>query len=244
VTMYSFVDYKYKRGGYRVWDPKRRVVIESRDGLLSPTLNDLPPRPVDEDESVKQSVLDHSIKPTTPPDAANAPALSPPSAATPTALPEVTHQPVSAPIPHPRITVRLPGCGMNRPADQLHLPRELRMSPQTSTRMRRTRTRTTDPTRVPTHLRVLSTTFVRTKLPFKVDALRPLSQWRGGNSAMLILDEAAHHPVTFSNGLPGGIQLSQLPDPRSVRGAGVPRCRWIEGRYGPGAGNPQVARRL
>jgi len=36
----------------------------------------------------------------------------------------------------------------------------------------------------------------------------------GGNNA--ILDEAAHPPIAFSAGLPGGIQLSQLPDPRSV----------------------------
>jgi len=70
---------KYDEGGYRVWAPKRRVVVESKeiiffeDGLLSPTLNDRPPRPFDEDESVIQLVLDHSVKPTTPPDAANAP---------------------------------------------------------------------------------------------------------------------------------------------------------------------------
>ena len=41
----------------------------------------------------------------------------------------------------------------------------------------------------------------------------------GGNSAMLILDEATQPPVDFSVGLPRGIQLSQLPDPRSVRKA-------------------------
>jgi len=69
-TICFFVGYKYDGSGYRVWDPKRRVVVESRDiaffedSLLSPTLNDLPPRPVDEDESVAQLVLDHSIKPT------------------------------------------------------------------------------------------------------------------------------------------------------------------------------------
>ena len=34
---------------------------------------------------------------------------------------------------------------------------------------------------------------------------------------MLILDEEAHPPIAFSAGLPGGIQLSQLPDLRSVR---------------------------
>jgi len=39
----------------------------------------------------------------------------------------------------------------------------------------------------------------------------------GGKSAMLILDEEVHPPITFSAGLPGGIQLSQLPDLCSVR---------------------------
>jgi len=81
-----------------------------------PTLDDLPPRLVDEDESVIQPVLDHSIKPTTPPDAANAHALSPPSVTTPMALPEVARRPVSAPTSHPRVTIRLPERGMNRPA--------------------------------------------------------------------------------------------------------------------------------
>jgi len=74
--------------------PKKLIFFE--DGLTSPTLNDLPPWPVDEDGSVTQPVLDHSIKPTTPPDTANAPTLSRLCAATPTSLPEVTHQPVSA----------------------------------------------------------------------------------------------------------------------------------------------------
>ena len=40
---------------------------------------------------------------------------------------------------------------------------------------------------------------------------------RGG--AMLVLDDAAHLPTAFSAGLPGGIQLLQLPDPRNVREA-------------------------
>ena len=41
----------------------------------------------------------------------------------------------------------------------------------------------------------------------------------GGGGAMLILDEATYPPIAFSAGLPGGIQLSQLPDPRNVREA-------------------------
>ena len=36
---------------------------------------------------------------------------------------------------------------------------------------------------------------------------------------MLVLDEAVDPPVAFSAGLPGGIQLSRLPDPRNVREA-------------------------
>ena len=34
---------------------------------------------------------------------------------------------------------------------------------------------------------------------------------------MLVLDGDAHSPIAFSASLPGGVQLSQLPDPRSVR---------------------------
>ena len=43
-TMCFFVGYNYEGGGYRVWDPKKRVVVESRDilsfedGLPPPTL--------------------------------------------------------------------------------------------------------------------------------------------------------------------------------------------------------------
>jgi hypothetical protein len=40
---------------------------------------------------------------------------------------------------------------------------------------------------------------------------------RGG--AMLVLDDEVHPPIAFSTGLPGGIQLSQLPDPRTVHEA-------------------------
>ena len=50
-TMCFFVGYKYEGGGYRVRDPKRQVIVESRDlvffedGLPPPTLNDLRPQP-------------------------------------------------------------------------------------------------------------------------------------------------------------------------------------------------------
>jgi len=38
---------------------------------------------------------------------------------------------------------------------------------------------------------------------------------------MLNLDEATHPPIAFSAGLPGGIHLSHLPDPRSDRWKGA-----------------------
>jgi hypothetical protein len=42
---------------------------------------------------------------------------------------------------------------------------------------------------------------------------------RGGGNALLNLDDAGDLQCAFSAGLPGGIQLSQLPDPRTVREA-------------------------
>ena len=54
-TMCFFVGYKYAGGGYRVWDPKRRAVVESRGlvlfegGLPPPTLNNSRPQPADAD---------------------------------------------------------------------------------------------------------------------------------------------------------------------------------------------------
>jgi hypothetical protein len=43
----------------------------------------------------------------------------------------------------------------------------------------------------------------------------------GGGSALLIIDSAEYPHITFSAGLPGGIHLSELPDPRNVREAMV-----------------------
>jgi hypothetical protein len=67
----------------------------------------------------------------------------------------------------------------------------------------------------------------------KVDAIRPHTQWRRGGGAILILDNAAHPPIAFLAGLPGGIQLSQLPDPRNMcKGVAAPDG-WQEGGCGP-----------
>jgi transposase InsO family protein len=117
-TMCFFVGYKYEGGGYRVWDPKRRVVLESRDvvffedGLPPPTLNNLSSQLVDDDEPVTQPVPKPIIEPATSPDAVNA---SAPPATAPTTLPEAAPESLPTPTPYPRITIRLPGRGMNRP---------------------------------------------------------------------------------------------------------------------------------
>ena len=56
-TVYFFAGYKHESGGDRVWDPKRRVVAESRDnaffddGLPPPTLSQTRPLQ-DGDESL------------------------------------------------------------------------------------------------------------------------------------------------------------------------------------------------
>jgi len=102
-----------------------QIIVSLRTACRRP-LSMIYRRPVDENESVTQPVPDHSIKPTTPPDAANAPTLSPLSATTSTALPEVTHRPVSAPTPHRRITIRLPGRGMNESAASTERPQDER----------------------------------------------------------------------------------------------------------------------
>ena len=71
--------YKYEGGGYRVWDPKRRVVVEPKDlvffedGLPPPTLNDSRPQLIDEDEPTTQPTLDHITEPTTLPAASDPP---------------------------------------------------------------------------------------------------------------------------------------------------------------------------
>ena len=58
---------------------------------------------------------------------------------------------------------------------------------------------------------------------------------------MLVLDNDAHSPIAFSAGISSGVQLSQLPDPRSVREAmaALGAEGWRDA--GPGDAKPQVA---
>ena len=153
--MCSFVGYKYEGGGYRVWDSKRQVVgsrdIIFFDTLPSPTLNDLPPPPADEGESVTQPVLDHTIRLAMQPMHLRSPHCPRRrDAHGHTRGHAGAYIAASTPSAH---TLHLPGRGMNSQTAPTAYTQD---EPRTPTR---TRMRMMDPTRMPTHLRVLSTTF-------------------------------------------------------------------------------------
>ena len=70
VRMCFVVGYKYSGGGYRVWDPEKKVVVESRDvvffedSLPSPPLHySLTPND-DNDQAIIQQPPDHLCDPT------------------------------------------------------------------------------------------------------------------------------------------------------------------------------------
>jgi len=83
--------------------------------------------------------------------------------------------------------------------------------------MRRTTTRTTEDADSPA--RPNHDVSYLPSYPLKSTRSGLIRNGGGGNSAMPTLDEAAQPPIAFLACLLGGIQLSQLPDPRSVREA-------------------------
>jgi len=169
--MCFFVGYKYGGGGYRVWDPKGKVVVESRDILFYE--DGLPPPTLSEARTQPPPVV-HAID--------DEPLAEPVSIQQPPPVDPEPLQPVGA---HPRITIRLPGRRMPVPSAEI---------------------RGNDVTLVP---------------DYPAGSTRS-GLTRGGEveegDAMLTL-EGESHPVAFSAGLPNGILLSRLPDPRSVREA-------------------------
>jgi len=175
------------------------------DGLLSPILNDLPPRPADEDEQVTQPVLDHGIKPTTPPDAARCCQCT-------RAVPTICRNAHGLTRGHALACIGANSSSAHHHTPtrgQLHLPRELRTSPQIS-EDEDTNDGSNEDANSPA--RPIHDVSYLPSYPSESTSLGLIRNGRGGgNSAMLILDEAAHPPIAFSAGLPGGIQLSQLP---------------------------------
>ena len=110
--MCFFVEYKYKEGGYQVWDLKRRAVVEFRDivlfedGLPPPTLNGSRPQPTNEDEPIAQPAPDHTTEPPTLPAAPDAPA----PILLFTASLDAMHDHGPTTTPHLRITIHLLRC--------------------------------------------------------------------------------------------------------------------------------------
>jgi transposase InsO family protein len=222
-SMCFFVGYKYGGGGYRVWDPKRKVVVESRDitffedGLPPPTLHQSATPADDADKPVVQQPP--NIGEPTPavkvPPLIDAPA---PSSHTVPPGPSPTSQ------PQPRLVVRLPGRYMDR-QDAQKAP--IRDKPEGTDTTRSVSDDDDDesPIQSPIHDvgHIPNYPMRSLRSGLKREGGRGGSGLErgggGGGSAMLVVDDAGYPPVAFSAGLPGGIQLSQLPDPRNVREA-------------------------
>ena len=150
VRMCCFIGYKYGGGGYRVWDPKGRVMVESRDvvffedGLPPPTLAE-----------VKATELE-------PNTSDDEPLASPLTTSVPT---QNTLPPLAPPV-----VQALPHNSMQPCEKDVAL------------------------------------------IPDYPERSTQLGLTQGGGNSFLA-------QVVFSAGLPGGIQLSSLPDPRSVHKA-------------------------
>ena len=215
-SMCFFIGYKYEGGGYRVWDPKRRVVVESKDivffedGLPPPTLNEARLQQNDADEPVAQPAPDHILEPPTPPDVPPTPqpTTTPHIAeATPDPAPDLTT--TSDPTPQPRIVVRLPGRWMNRPdahPAQAHGDSSARNDDDES-EQDESDEEANAPTR-PVH----DVSYVP-DFPVRTTRSGLKRDGGGGGSTMLVLDEAVHPPIAFSAGLPAGFSSRGCPIP-------------------------------
>ena len=211
-SMCVFVGYKYGGGGYRVWDPKKSIVVETRDvtfyedGLPLPTYRELAAQADDIDEPVMQvpasEPMPHTVAPPAPP--------APEPASTTVAHPEATQG-------HPRLVVRLPGKYMDTSAR--------RTAPMDGGQAADDSGNDDDgdgdsppvrPIHDVSHVPDYPTRSLRSgRLRDGGDGVE-----RGGRRGAMFSEEQTDiHPVAFSAGLPGGIQLSQLPDPRSAREA-------------------------
>ena len=120
-TMCFFVGYKYEGGGYQVWDPKRRVVVESRYLVFAYRRPHSTIRVHSQLTTRSRLYSPHLTTPhhtTELPTLPTLPAVSDaPAPILPfTASPEATHEYGPTTTPHPSITMRLPGRWMKRPA--------------------------------------------------------------------------------------------------------------------------------
>jgi len=208
--MCFFVSHKYEGGGYRVWDLRKGVVVESRnvvffeDGLPPPTLNESHQQSADADKAVIQPAPDFSVDPPTPPAAhpAPTPPTTPAQPLEPPALQVATPDDAATPSPHPRITIRLPGRLMTQPRTDDDDSDDSGPGGESDG---------LDGSVHPVHN-------VSHVPDYPARLLRSgLRRDGGGGGGTALLSSCP--PFAFSAGLPGGIQLSQLPDPRNVREA-------------------------
>ena len=216
VRMCFVVGYKYSGGGYRVWDPEKKVVVKSRDvvffedGLPSPPLHSSPMPNDDDDQAIIQQPPDHLRKPT--PVNAKQPHEQLQRLTTTTTM---TQDPAPTLEPQQHLTVRLPGRYMDHPsAQQAPIPDESE-SADTLT--------SSDEDDGPPQPQfdvsyVPDYPLKMTRLGFKRNGGRGantsgLERNRGGGASTMLVIHDDYPPVAFSAGLPNGIQLAQLPDP-------------------------------
>ena len=115
VRMCFVVGYKYSGGGYRVWDPEKKVVVKSRDvvffedGLPSPPLHSLLMPNNNNDQPIVQQLPEHLCKPTP----VNVKQLHKQLQQSMTTTTTTTQDPAPTPEPQQRLTVRLPRCYMD-----------------------------------------------------------------------------------------------------------------------------------
>ena len=224
-NMCFFLGYKYGGGGYRVWRPEMKVVVEARDVVFFE--EGLPSSPLhlstqdDDDDPMTQQPPEQSNK--SVPIDTNQPREPAPAPAPPTTT-TMTQQPVPTPEPQERLVVRLPGRYMNRPSTQHLSDHEENDGADTSPSSDDDTDDEDQPTR-PRHdvSHVPDYPMRTTRSGLRRDGgggITPRLERNGGGgaSAMLVMDDECP-PVAFSAGLPNGIQLAQLPDPRNVREA-------------------------
>jgi len=217
-----FVGYKYGGGGYHIWDPEREVVVESQDmiffedSLPPPTLHDTTGFDADADEPLKQvTPLDH-VSPQAVPTQARAPS---PVGVSTTTDPDVVDM---SPVPqHPRLVIRLPGRYMDRGAlHHRHAPSEVVASSGDSD----------SDNGVVFDWPVHNVSHVPDYPERMLCSGQRQGTWDGGDGrsgdgggdTLFVIDDGEgvdYSLIAFSAGLPGGIHLSQLPDPWSIHEA-------------------------
>ena len=208
--------YKYSGGGYRVWDPEKRVVVKSRDvvffedSLPSPPLHSLPMPNNDDDQPIVQQPPEHLCEPMP----VNTKQLHKQLQQLTTMM-TMTQDPTPTLEPQQRLTVRLPRCYMDCPsAQQAPIPDKSKSADTlTSTN------KDNDPPQPQFDMsHVLDYPLKMTCLGFKHNGWRGanisgLKHNRGGGASAMLVIHDDYPPVAFSAGLPNGIQLAQLPDP-------------------------------